>query len=383
MPRVPVLDAPGADEPLYRHIYKHIRDELPKAGRAKQGRALIPSALPSQLTGALMALYGHYAKVFARWEMQGRKTPPVFIVVCNNTATSQLVFQYISRTGMRMGRLVAGALPLFSNVTDDAEPAQRTFVARPRTILIDSEELESGEALSPEFKQMAGREIEAFKSELRLRGRAAEAEALSDADLLREVMNTVGQQGRLGEQVRCVVSVSMLTEGWDARTVTHVVGVRAFGTQLLCEQVVGRALRRVWYEADENGFYAPEYADVLGIPFNFIPAGSVADFTPPKQVTWVRALKEREAVAIDFPRVLGYRVVLPPGRLEARFSDDSRMVVTPEDAPPSAVNAAIVGENVEVSLDELRGKRDATVAFRLAGYTLRQWFRDAEGALKP
>ena len=84
-------------------------------------------------------------------------------------------------------------------------------------------------------------------------------------------MNTVGKRGKLGEPVRCVVSVSMLTEGWDANTVTHILGVRAFGTQLLCEQVVGRGLRRRSYAADENGFFTPEYADVYGVPFQFIP----------------------------------------------------------------------------------------------------------------
>ena len=88
---------------------------------------------------------------------------------------------------------------------------------------------------------------------------------------MREVMNTVGKTGKLGEPVRCVVSVSMLTEGWDANTVTHILGVRAFGTQLLCEQVVGRGLRRRSYEPDENGFFTPEYADVYGVPFQFMP----------------------------------------------------------------------------------------------------------------
>ena len=88
---------------------------------------------------------------------------------------------------------------------------------------------------------------------------------------MREVMNTVGKAGKLGEPVRCVVSVSMLTEGWDANTVTHILGVRAFGTQLLCEQVVGRGLRRRSYEPDENGFFTPEYADVYGVPFQFMP----------------------------------------------------------------------------------------------------------------
>ena len=84
-------------------------------------------------------------------------------------------------------------------------------------------------------------------------------------------MNTVGKKGRLGEQVRCVVSVAMLTEGWDTNTVTHILGVRAFGTQLLCEQVVGRGLRRRSYEPDESGLFIPEYADVYGVPFAFMP----------------------------------------------------------------------------------------------------------------
>jgi type III restriction enzyme len=82
-------------------------------------------------------------------------------------------------------------------------------------------------------------------------------------------MNTVGKAGQLGGGIRCVVSVSMLTEGWDANTVTHVLGIRAFGTQLLCEQVIGRALRRQSYDLNEEGLFNVEYADVFGIPFNF------------------------------------------------------------------------------------------------------------------
>src|SRR6266511_3561365 len=116
-------------------------------------------------------------------------------------------------------------------------------LAGPRTILIDSEQLESGDGMGDEFKKMAAREIEEVKSEYRARFPDRDVEGLTDEDLLREVMNTVGKPGKLGEPVRCVVSVSMLTEGWDANTVTHILGVRAFGTQLLCEQVVGRGLR--------------------------------------------------------------------------------------------------------------------------------------------
>src|SRR5262249_22173658 len=156
--------------------------------------------------------------------------------------------------------LVPGQLPLFNNVEDGR------WSVRPLSILVDSEQLESGEAMSAEFKQIAAREIEEFKAECRLRFPGRDADALTDEDLLREVMTTVGKTGKLGEQVRGVVSVSMLTEGWDANTVTHILGVRAFGTQLLCEQVVGRALRRMSYAADDSGMFSAEYADVYGIP---------------------------------------------------------------------------------------------------------------------
>src|SRR5206468_1016542 len=102
-------------------------------------------------------------------------------------------------------------------------------------------------------------------AEYRIRFPGRDTDDLADEDLLREVMNTVGKAGKLGEHVKCVVSVSMLTEGWDANTVTHVLGVRAFGTQLLCEQVVGRALRRMSYAANEAGHFDPEYAEVYGV----------------------------------------------------------------------------------------------------------------------
>src|SRR5206468_2111435 len=124
------------------------------------------------------------------------------------------------------------------------------FSAHPTTILVDSMQLESGESMSEDFKKIAAREIEEFKADYRARFPDRDVDALTDEDLLREVLNTVGKPGKLGERIKCVVSVSMLTEGWDANTVTHVLGVRAFGTQLLCEQVVGRGLRRRSYAAE-------------------------------------------------------------------------------------------------------------------------------------
>ena len=191
---------------------------------------------------ALHALYGHYERTFQAWPKAGIEVPPVFIVVCNNTSASKLVYDFISgfqrENDDGSTTLENGRLPLFRNYDEHGNR-----LARPRTLLIDSEQLESGEALDKDFRDIAADEIDRFRREIVERtGDIRAGENISDQDLLREVMNTVGKKDRLGESIRCVVSVSMLTEGWDANTVTHILGVRAFGTQLLCEQVVGRAL---------------------------------------------------------------------------------------------------------------------------------------------
>lgn len=167
---------------------------------------------------------------------------------------------------------------MFRNYDEYGNP-----LARPNTLLIDSEQLESGEALDANFRSMATDEIERFRREILQRtGDQRQADNLTDQDLLREVMNTVGKSGRLGESIRCVVSVSMLTEGWDANTVTHILGIRAFGTQLLCEQVVGRALRRQSYDLNEDGKFDVEYADILGIPFDFTAKPVIAKPQTPR-----------------------------------------------------------------------------------------------------
>jgi type III restriction enzyme len=178
---------------------------------------------------------------------------------------------------------------------------------------------------------MAADEIERFRRDLVMRKSDPQAgDKLTDQDLLREVMNTVGKPGQLGESIRCVVSVSMLTEGWDVNTVTHILGVRAFGTQLLCEQVVGRALRRQSYNENEEGLFSPEYADVLGIPFDFTAKPVVAPPTKPRKTVRVEAVRpERDALQITFPRVAGYRVELPEERLTAKFTADSVLELTP------------------------------------------------------
>jgi type III restriction enzyme len=230
--------------------------------------------------------------------------------------------------------------------------------------------------MSDDFKKIAAREIEEFKAEYCIRFPGRDAEDLTEEDLLREVMNTVGKAGKLGEHVKCVVSVSMLTEGWDANTVTHILGIRAFGTQLLCEQVVGRALRRMSYAVNGEGLFEPEYAEVYGVPFSFIPcSGSTKEPKPGPLPTRVRALESRIASEITFPRLLGYRYDLPGERVTATFTEDSKLSLSTADIPTKTENAPIVGESSIHTLDDLKRRRPNEVAFLLAKLTLEKYFR--------
>ncbi len=378
LPRVPVADnIPGAEVPVFRNLWEHIRKDMPKKGRGK-AEGLDPLKLPTRLQTALEALYGHYKKTYDLWEQAAIKVPPCFIVVCNNTSTSKLVYDYISgfqrQNDDGTTTLENGRLPLFRNFDEHGNP-----LGRPKTLLIDSEQLESGEALDDNFRGMASDEIERFRREIVERtGDPRQAENITDQDLLREVMNTVGKAGRLGDSIRCVVSVSMLTEGWDASTVTHVLGVRAFGTQLLCEQVIGRALRRQSYELNEEGLFNVEYADVLGIPFDFTAKPVVAPPQPPRETIQVKAVRpDRDALEISFPRVQGYRVELPEERLTAEFNADSVLELNPDLVGPSKTRTeGIIGEGVDLSLVHTGDMRHSTLLFHLTQRLIYTKWRD-------
>jgi type III restriction enzyme len=376
LPRVPVAEnIPGDEMPVYRNLWENIRGEMPKKGRAKGGE-LDPLKLPDKLKTAIDALYGHYDKTFNLWREHAMKVPPCFIIVCQNTAISKLVYDYVSgfprkhADGASTPHL--GHCPLFRNFDDDGTP-----LARPNTLLIDSEQLEAGDALDDNFRAIAADEIERFRREIVERsGNPRDAENITDQELLREVMNTVGKPGKLGEAIRCVVSVSMLTEGWDANTVTHILGVRAFGTQLLCEQVIGRALRRQSYDLNEEGLFNVEYADIFGIPFDFNAKPVVVKPQEPRETVAVFAVRpDRDDLEIRFPRVEGYRVELPSERLSAVFNADSVLELTPEIFGPTVThNSGIIGEGVNLDLKHLEGTRPATVAYKLTQRLLeRHW----------
>ncbi|WP_326842345.1 DEAD/DEAH box helicase family protein [Streptomyces sp. NBC_01558] len=363
IPRIPVDDDAAHEAVTYLNLWESIGKVLPKRGRRDlDASSWVP---PDELVGALHSLYRSYERAFAHWETELKplgETPPVFIVVCPNTAVSKLVHDWIAGW-----ESTPGSLSLFSNVVDGK------LLARPRTVLVDSAQLESGEAMKKDFKEAAAAEIEAFKAELRLRNPGADVD-VTDEDLLREVMNTVGKKGRLGEQVRCVVSVAMLTEGWDANTVTHILGIRAFRSQLLCEQVVGRGLRRRSYDANENGFFEPEYASVYGVPFAFIPTDRPqVDPKPPRPTTLVRTVEGRSHLRITFPKLTGYRLEIPDAGLFL-VDDVEPFVIGPGTIPTWTEAAPVVGES-ELIEDAPESQRPQTVAYWLAKRLLSTHFR--------
>jgi len=376
LPRVPVADnLPGQPEPLYRKLWDAIGKKMPKKSR---GAKPDPQSLPIPLKTAIDALYGHYEKTFKLWEAEGVGIPPVFILVCNNTTNSELLRDYIAGYELENAdgtiEIIKGKCDLFANFSSDEDR-----LPRPRTVLIDSATLEAGGDVDSAFREAHAQEIEAFRREQAERG--GDSENLTDADILREVMNTVGKKGRLGEQVRCVVSVSMLTEGWDANNVTHILGLRAFGTQLICEQVIGRALRRLSYDADpDTGLFRTEYADIMGIDgLNFSAQPRIAPPQPPRDVVNVRAVSpDRDHLEITFPRVRGYVADLPSDRLDVDFSGMERYVLTPEKTSAAEVTMqGIVGESEKLTLDYLRSTRQSTIAYHVAKHMVFEKLRDA------
>ena len=291
IPRVPVDDDSDDREVVWRNLY---RNTNPKTIRSD-------SAPPSPLGDALGAMYEQYTEAHERWGDNGLPTPPVFIVVANTIANAEALYHHIAgwveQTDDGAVAHRPGAYELFSNIRSDGSGHED----RLRTLLVHSK-MEGDDTISAASK--LGRALKAQATQLRAAGAAGD-----DRDVIREALNTVGRPGGLGEQIRCVVSVSMLTEGWDTRTVVHILGFRAFGTQLLCEQVTGRALRRSNYDSfDGDGRLTPEFADVLGVPFDFMPVTGSADPAPPKPRYRVFTLPGRPERRIEFPALTGYMI---------------------------------------------------------------------------
>jgi len=258
IPRIPTDDDSGLSIPKYRNLWEYVKKALPKRGEDPEDADHPLIDYLAEVDGPLKQLADGWIRTYEAWLEAGRAIPPVMIVVCNETKMAEMLEIHIARRG-------------------EAGQWLQNRDGMEHTVRIDSKLLADAEA-------------------------RAEGESAHDAaERLRGLVATVGKEGRPGEQVRCLISVGMLSEGWDARNVTQILGLRAFQSQLLCEQVVGRGLRR----ADYTDLSRPEYVDVYGVPFQLLPFARAAGGAPiePPRTTTVRSLREREHLRLQFPRV--------------------------------------------------------------------------------
>lgn len=381
IPRLPVDDDAIGAEVTFRTLWTHVGDKLPKRASSVADNW----APPSELEAALRSLYRSYQREYERWDTTLREynePPPVMILVCPNTVVSRLMTEWIAGKQVELDgehHHINGQLDLFDNV------GAAGWRSRPRTLLIDSAALESGDSLPKDFLAAAAPEIERFKDGWRRQHPGADAGELTEQDLLREVMNTVGKKGMLGEHIRCVVSVGMLTEGWDANTVTHILGIRAFGSQLLCEQVIGRGLRRRSWALNDEGRFEPEYANVYGIPFAFIPGERAGkDPLPAPPAIEVGSVDGREGLRIRFPRLSGYRVEMPDDEMWLDTTEAEPFIVDQSQVPTRTENAGIIGTSeVDDFNTDAEGRRNARVAFELAKRLLTDHYTDGGANPRP
>lgn len=320
VPRLPVRDDTakkdevGRPDPKYYRLWRHIDDQLKDKDRLSNGRPK-PDAVFKEAQGALTILAEQWKKRYDEIRDASpdpQPIPPVMIVVCDNTDIAEIFYERIS------GERIVDAL-------DGKHKAIKKTVY--------------GEGLIPEFTNAEGKQF-TFRIDTKLLRKIETEEGETKdkaAEALRHLLSTVGQRGRPGEQVRCVVSVAMLTEGWDATNVTHVLGVRAFDSQLLCEQVVGRGLRRMSYNPDpKTGMLPAEFVDVYGIPFSLIPfkGGTTKREGSDPVYHHIYAVPERAAFEIRMPVVESYTYDLRTSGIHCDVDELEGFVVSHE---PTAV----------------------------------------------
>ena len=349
IPRLPVSDTTGRPDPKYFKLWEWIKDGLQPAelmtGKSKKPR---PDIVYREAQGALIQIAGQWLERFKYNEEAApgqERTPPVLIIVCDNTDVAQIFYQEISGEREEEIATEADVEAVLSENEDDDKPKRRKGTKQKKTRTVYE-----GSKILPELSNSPSE-----KRTIRIDSKLL-AEAESDdpnkrktdiAEALRKVVATVGKRGEPGEHVRCVVSVSMLTEGWDANNVTHILGIRAFGSQLLCEQVVGRGLRRINYTPDkETGLLPEEYVDVYGIPFSVVPfKGRPAKKAEPddKPLNSVRALENRVGMEIKFPVVEGYTFALKKNLIRCDIDQMEGFPIEPNREPTATYLVPQVG----------------------------------------
>ena len=348
IPRLPVSDTTGRPEPKYFRLWRYINENNLQPGeKGTRNRRPKPEAIYREAEPALKTLAGQWVERFEQIQKASNAqdtTPPVMIIICDNTDIAEIVYRNIS--GEEVQEVIQDEPDIDGEIDSEEEAKPVSKGKKPKTKTVYG----TGKVFPEYFSNRLG-----FTPTLRIDSRLlAQAESedsnssrQENAERLRQVVATVGKPGQPGEQVRCVVSVAMLNEGWDANNVTHILGIRAFDSQLLCEQVVGRGLRRMDYTPDpETGLLTEEYVDIYGVPFSLIPfKGRNTNAPPPddRPKNHVRALEERSAFEMRFPVVEGYAFALKRNLITADISKVTALAIEPEIEPTSVFVKPRVG----------------------------------------
>jgi type III restriction enzyme len=341
-PRVVVRDDAVPDAKTYKSRLYHIYND-PEVKDDLNRRAEPHEPLPDLVLNAYYLLGYDWRETWRAWKAAGLPTPPVMITVCNRTETAARVKHAFDSRSIHIDELCdpERILHIDSKVLEEAEAKEESAVT-----VEASNETEEGE-----------------EEEAPVERRLTKAE---QAELLRKIVDTVGKVGQPGEKIQNVISVGMLSEGWDAKTVTHIMGLRAFTSQLLCEQVVGRGLRRTSYEINpQTGLLEPEYVNIFGVPFTFLPHESSGDGPPPPPTpkTAVEPDPAKAEFEIRWPNVVRIERVLQP----VLTLDWSKV-------QPLELNAAQTPQVAELA-PILEGKPDVTQISRIELEQLAREFR--------
>lgn len=353
-PRVVIRDDGDVDKNLRSRLYHIYMDDAVKDDINRKAEESEP--LPDLIKNAYLLLSKDWKAAKDDWEKAGHKIPPVMITVANTTATSARIKYSFDHDAFLLSVVGLGDL---------CQPE--------RTLHIDSGVLNKAEAetepvdIEVEAVEENGEEEDAPKEKKQTQRQQAEK--------LRTIVDTVGKIGQPGEQIQNVISVGMLSEGWDAKTVTHIMGLRAFSSQLLCEQVVGRGLRRTSYEVGPDDLFEPEYVNIFGVPFTFLPHEGGTDGPPPPPPppkTRIEPVKEKAQHEISFPNVLRIDHVYKP-QLSLDMEKVSVLELDPYESITEAELAAMIAGKpnpaalTEIDLKEIAEKfRTQSIIFRIA-----------------
>ncbi|NKX41278.1 DEAD/DEAH box helicase family protein [Rhodobacteraceae bacterium R_SAG2] len=322
-PRVVVRDDALPDSRTLQSKLYHIYRDKSVSEDLNRAKAEPHEALPKLVQDAYTLLGADWRETAKDWAEAGHHSPPVMLTVCNRTETAARIEHYFTQGDAHWPELQAPnrTLRVDSKVLDKAEigeaaTSDKAYDQRLQDIVEASD--------IPETRK---RQLSGLKKE----------------ELLREIIDNVGKRGQAGQDLQNVISVAMLSEGWDAKNVTHIMGLRAFTSQLLCEQVVGRGLRRVSYDTDENGLFLPEYVNVFGVPLSISEAGEPGEAPPPpKPTTQIEVISERANLEIKWPNVVRVESVVRR-ELSVEWSDVETLTLDPASTPISADLAPALG----------------------------------------